>query len=759
MESCSTCKSPWSQPLMYRMMSAKGPLAGALDPAPSKAMRARTPSYPCAGQGLHLPIAARSHQKEERQARSGSQATPVLAWNAVHQIGEMGATSPKNGRKGPHRGSRAIAAGLPQRKETSVASAPKHKPSMDGQCPCLKDEDKQMLSLACFLDNPQFVVASARQLLRRYDTDGDGELSFVEVESVVAEFDRQLGCTASEALQRYRTLPLKVSKWFDAKGDGKIGIDELAEFLKWSLWCKYDELMPLSFKRNDLVGALRKGSYSRHYSILSKLGNGQFGVVDKVMHRYTGSLRVMKSIDKEKTLQAGVDWQKEIDSLAMLDHPHILRLYECYQDDRTVSMISDICLGGELLHIVEEQARKQARLAEPWLAQVFSQTLEAISYCHTKGLMHKDLKFENIMLHSKVTCDSPINDIHVVLIDVGLSELFGLQHGKPLRSNNLAGNLATMAPQVINKDFSCKCDIWSIGCLLYAAFNAVPKYLVDEATGTTTFYTYPFLPQPTVADPVGVKSLIASQKHGPPMQELQNASFEAHDIIKQMLNFDEQHRPSAVECLEMPWFKRALPQKCAKLCPRQVSKLQQNHSNGSHHWWRAMGALAATQLPASETAWLLELFKQVDAQKCGFVSCDELHLSLQQLGLPSGDAEHVAKNAAFDKSGRVEWSAFVAAMLPMNRQLFVNAVRTAFETIDANKDGYIDHDEICQLLSNRQLQLSQTPLNPHRTFATCTADMMLAEMDIDGIGIISSQDFNAYFLPADTLSQSGSSIE
>merc|ERR1712046_130167 len=116
--------------------------------------------------------------------------------------------------------------------------------------------------------------------------------------------------------------------------------------------------------------------------------------------------------------------------------------------------------------------------------------------------------------------------IHVVLIDVGLSELFGLQHGKPLRSNNLAGNLATMAPQVINKDFSCKCDIWSIGCLLYAAFNAVPKYLVDEATGTTTFYTYPFLPQPTVADPVGVKSLIASQKHGPPMQELQNASFE-----------------------------------------------------------------------------------------------------------------------------------------------------------------------------------------------------------------------------------------
>merc|ERR1712176_517374 len=100
-----------------------------------------------------------------------------------------------------------------------------------------------------------------------------------------------------------------------------------------------------------------------------------------------------------------------------------------------------------------EQIQKRQRFSEPWVARVFSQTLEALAYCHEKGVMHKDLKFDNLMLRTVVTADSPIEDIHVMLIDVGLAELFGPEHGKSTHSNVIAGTLITMAPEVIARHF------------------------------------------------------------------------------------------------------------------------------------------------------------------------------------------------------------------------------------------------------------------------------------------------------------------
>ena len=104
----------------------------------------------------------------------------------------------------------------------------------------------------------------------------------------------------------------------------------------------------------------------------------------------------------------------------------------------------------------QEHAKISRPLPESWVIRAFSQTLCAVAYCHMKGVVHKDLKFENLMLRKKVTCDSPVDEIHVVIIDVGMSELFGDRHGKDDRCKDFGGTLFTMAPEVWSQGSSAR---------------------------------------------------------------------------------------------------------------------------------------------------------------------------------------------------------------------------------------------------------------------------------------------------------------
>jgi serine/threonine protein kinase len=102
----------------------------------------------------------------------------------------------------------------------------------------------------------------------------------------------------------------------------------------------------------------------------------------------------MKTINKQRAVASGtplMTLHQEIDMLTMLDHPHILRLFEHYEDSHNIYIITAMCEGGELLDIVEEHARKRRPLPEQWIATVFRQSVEAIAYCHAKGVMETDL--------------------------------------------------------------------------------------------------------------------------------------------------------------------------------------------------------------------------------------------------------------------------------------------------------------------------------------------------------------------------------
>merc|ERR1719414_1719833 len=108
---------------------------------------------------------------------------------------------------------------------------------------------------------------------------------------------------------------------------------------------------------------------------------------------------------------------EEVDKLKTLDHPNLLRLFEYFVDDQALYLVTDLMAGGVLLDAIVQSHMKGQPLAEQWSKRVFLDMCEGIACAHAKGVMHKDLKLDNVMLSS-------VEHPNAVVIDVGFAELF-----------------------------------------------------------------------------------------------------------------------------------------------------------------------------------------------------------------------------------------------------------------------------------------------------------------------------------------------
>jgi len=579
-------------------------------------------------------------------------------------------------------------------------------------------------------------------VFKRSDVNRDGVLSFGELERLIPRLHEELGLRVLEMPEdRARLVRMRMRK-FDLNGDGVLNADEFLQLYNWTLWRKYEDLDPPRLTRENVIRGVKHGSPSQSYIIGKMLGTGAFGVVSRVVNRQTKMERALKTINIQRAKESGSPvslLKQEIELLAMLDHPHVLRLFEYFVDTQNVYIVTDLCVGGDLHGIVKEHADARRPLPEAWIRRVFLHLLEALVYCHGKGVMHKDLKFEHVMFQRKVTCSSPIDDIHAVLIDVGLAELFGPRHGKQLRSKTRAGSLCTMAPEVLARDFSYKCDIWGVGCMLYAIFNVVPNYLPD-GQGGKVLYTYPFAPQPSDRDPMGINGLLEAQRAGPAMNAIRQASRGAREVVQLALCFDERRRPSARQLRALPWFSQDLGSAAISLTQEQVQSLELDREN--RLWWRTMAVRAASQLPASRLGFLERRFGELDANADGRIDHRELSAFLRGLGVPSAAADRAAQASDFDDDGQIEWSEFVAAMLPACHELFAVSLQGAFQSLDVNCDGALDRGELLKLLQGGEISDMHMP-------AVKTAETMIEELDADRNGKVSFAEFHNYFINVD----------
>ena len=254
------------------------------------------------------------------------------------------------------------------------------------------------------------------------------------------------------------------------------------------------------------------------YKISRQIGNGAFGKVSLACNRLTGLKVAIKTIEKAfiKDQRTRRKIFQEVFIMKKLQHKHIIRLLEVFESSRNVMIVLEYAGGGDLLQII----KSRGRLTEQEGRGIFFQVIDAVQACHSAGVVHRDIKLDNILLNSDAT--------EIKLCDFGVSRF--CKAGE--RVNEQCGTPAYLAPEIIADEGyePFYVDIWSMGVLLYAMLSANVPFKAKN------------LPD--------LHKLILKGRYDVP----DHLSEDAADLISKMLNPVPHFRISLSEMKKHRWF-------------------------------------------------------------------------------------------------------------------------------------------------------------------------------------------------------------
>uniref|UniRef100_A0A0N5AJ25 non-specific serine/threonine protein kinase n=1 Tax=Syphacia muris TaxID=451379 RepID=A0A0N5AJ25_9BILA len=187
------------------------------------------------------------------------------------------------------------------------------------------------------------------------------------------------------------------------------------------------------------------------YDICKAIGKGNFAIVRVAKHIVAKCKVAVKIVDKAQISQENLaKIEREIRILKTLDHPHIIKLYQVMRTEQFIYIVTEYARNGELV------LAAHGKLPEDESRKYFQQIVSAVAYCHHRGIVHRDIKAENILLDKN-------NDVK--LIDFGFSNI---QQPKVLMST-WCGSPPYAAPELLlGKVYDgTKADIWSLGVVLF----------------------------------------------------------------------------------------------------------------------------------------------------------------------------------------------------------------------------------------------------------------------------------------------------
>eukprot|EP00826_Nyctotherus_ovalis_P024651 TRINITY_DN1902_c0_g1_i7.p1 TRINITY_DN1902_c0_g1~~TRINITY_DN1902_c0_g1_i7.p1 ORF type:complete len:475 (-),score=129.55 TRINITY_DN1902_c0_g1_i7:141-1565(-) len=404
----------------------------------------------------------------------------------------------------------------------------------------------------------------------------------------------------------------------------------------------------------------------KQYSFKKLLGSGKFGRVllwesEKKKHKFAVKAIIKGDFPFSRMVE-------EINILAKVDHPNIVKYIRSFQSKKYLYVITEYCPGDNLFRKIVSQGK----FGEPEARTVMQEILRAINHCHHLGIIHRDLKPENIMYSD--------NGI-LKIIDFGLSmkeNTFSLER--------LAGTRHYIAPEVIREGkYTKACDIWSLGVILHVLLSGY--FPIGGANAEQIF-----------------AATVAFKEPSFKMEVWNGVSAAAKDLVKKMMNPDCETRITAAAALEHPWFNM----KKEELPPAIPEILKSLHDYGqASKIKRKILNMLVKGLSSKDLAGFNEAFTALDKNHTGLITCKEIEDYLRGVGYTATAEEFENYTRRINKDGEayINYSEFISAAMATKEFLTEEKLGEMFKVLDINDKGVISTNMISGKMKDNKFQI------------------------------------------------------
>eukprot|EP00440_Ansanella_granifera_P006178 gb/GFBE01006702.1/.p1 GENE.gb/GFBE01006702.1/~~gb/GFBE01006702.1/.p1 ORF type:complete len:526 (+),score=98.03 gb/GFBE01006702.1/:1-1578(+) len=275
-------------------------------------------------------------------------------------------------------------------------------------------------------------------------------------------------------------------------------------------------------------------SVREKWDMRTLLGKGNFSEVRLGVKVCDGSKRAVKVVDRYSFVQfqckreSRLSLVDEAKMLASLNHPGIVRCFEWFQTETKLYLVMELVEGGDLLRDI----LANGNFSENDARRLFHRLCEAVAYLHGRGVVHRDLKPDNVLLTSLERSSTLPK-----LADLGLAR----QNMNSRDSRTFCGTPHYFAPEVIDTfrsgsgsgaGYGPKVDMWSLGVVLYVLLSGMPPF-EDE----------------------GLYEQILEGKYEFDAEEWEAVSPQAQDLVRQLMTVSAAQRPNISEALRHSWLQ------------------------------------------------------------------------------------------------------------------------------------------------------------------------------------------------------------
>jgi calcium-dependent protein kinase len=365
-------------------------------------------------------------------------------------------------------------------------------------------------------------------------------------------------------------------------------------------------------------------------------------------------------------------------------------VFEVFEDSCNYYLIQEFIQGGDLF----EKLSSSGRLPESEVIHIMRQLLSCVAYCHKNGIMHRDIKLENILLDTLAGVGETKGGYTVVK----LADWGGATRFKPGdKFKHSSGTPLYIAPEMLMKKYDEKCDIWSCGVLCYLLLSGTPPFLASSSA--QLLQTILKKPAISFAGPAWT-----------------SVSDEAQKVTLSMLEYDPTKRPSAELLLKAKWLHSSQIDWTLDLSKDALDNLRDYLRETRLHqavfWFLSVNV---SELAGERE--LMKTFQLLDRDEDGVLSREEIY---QGLRLVYGETVALSESVLY--------------LLTLQQEVM--------NFVDVDQDGHIDYSEFVMACIDKKLLLS--PGNLEYTFSVF-APVTLA------LNTASGRDRNVYDLANQSL--------